>query len=162
VRSCGDCTFCCRPMAIEELQKPVGVLCQHCQPGVGCKIYLDRPPSCVSFECAWLTSDQIPEDWRPDKIRAMVVGNDEHVLTMWVTYMDKMTREARILADALVEQGNVVLLAEGQKRKALVPQKMAGSNPFIQIVNKGFNGEEVVVEVPAEIGGQRIVVKRHS
>jgi hypothetical protein len=149
-------------MAIEELRKPVGVLCEHCQPGVGCKIYEDRPPSCRGFECAWLTSEMLPEEWRPDKIKAMVVGNGDEVLTMWVTYLDKMTREAKLLANALVEQGNIVLLAEGKdKRKALVPRGMAGSHPLIQIVNKSYDGEEVMVEVPAEVGGQRIIVKRH-
>ena len=42
-RTCGDCTLCCKVMAIEELAKPVGTWCPHCKPGRGCRIYPDRP-----------------------------------------------------------------------------------------------------------------------
>jgi hypothetical protein len=163
VRSCGDCTFCCKPLAIEELQKPAGILCGHCKPGVGCGIYPDRPEACRGFQCAWLTTDILPEDWRPDKIKAMVVGGAEaKVLTMWVSYFDRLTKEARLLADALVAEGNMVILAEGDKRRALVPKSFAGENPYVQIVNKALDGRETVLEVPVEVGGQQVVVRRKT
>jgi hypothetical protein len=42
-RSCGDCTLCCKVMAVEALGKPAGSWCSHCKPGRGCLIYETRP-----------------------------------------------------------------------------------------------------------------------
>jgi hypothetical protein len=42
-RACGDCTLCCKVMAIEALAKPAGSWCRHCKPGQGCAIYAERP-----------------------------------------------------------------------------------------------------------------------
>lgn len=44
--------------------------------GKGCTIYADRPPSCASFQCAWLAGTlpgmpSTPEN-RPDKVHAVV------------------------------------------------------------------------------------------
>ena len=53
-RACGDCTLCCKVMAIEELAKPAGQWCRHCKPGRGCLIYDSRPAECSAFDCLWL------------------------------------------------------------------------------------------------------------
>ncbi|MGM4958232.1 hypothetical protein ACT4MK_23450 [Bradyrhizobium barranii] len=42
-RACGDCTLCCKVMAIEALAKLAGSWCRHCKPGQGCAIYAERP-----------------------------------------------------------------------------------------------------------------------
>jgi Fe-S-cluster containining protein len=50
-RACGDCTLCCKFMAIEELEKRAGAWCVHCEPGTGCRIYAQRPGECRTFDC---------------------------------------------------------------------------------------------------------------
>jgi hypothetical protein len=62
-RECGDCTLCCKVMAIEELAKPASLWCSHCKPGRGCLIYANRPAECESFSCRWLVDEQLDQLW---------------------------------------------------------------------------------------------------
>jgi hypothetical protein len=71
VRSCGECTACCKTHYIEELQKPQGQWCIHCSVGVGCKIYDRRPEECRRYACEWLKGSGF-ESERPDKIGVVV------------------------------------------------------------------------------------------
>jgi hypothetical protein len=65
-RACGTCSLCCKLIEIEELHKPEGKWCPHCEPGKrGCLIYEDRPPSCRGFHCGWLQSDSFGSEWKP-------------------------------------------------------------------------------------------------
>jgi hypothetical protein len=65
-RACGSCSLCCKLLRIEELDKPAGVWCPHCQAGLGgCKIYGVRPGPCRSFHCAWLINPELGPEWRP-------------------------------------------------------------------------------------------------
>lgn len=70
-RICGGCTACCKTHGIEELRKPPGRWCRHCNIGRGCSIYKDRPKSCRVYACSWLQGVGRDED-RPDKIN--IVG----------------------------------------------------------------------------------------
>jgi hypothetical protein len=74
--SCGDCDLCCRLLAIEELGKAAGPLCDHY---VGaCAIYEDRPASCRGFRCQWLKSESLAPafrmepEWRPDRANLVI------------------------------------------------------------------------------------------
>lgn len=65
-RECGPCTLCCKLLAVQELQKPVGKYCKHAKFGCGCQIYADRPSTCQSFECLWVADDEaIPVKFHP-------------------------------------------------------------------------------------------------
>lgn len=64
-RKCGACTLCCTTLAVPELDKPNGVRCVHLT-DEGCGIYEDRPPSCRTFECAWLRGGGDGIYQRPD------------------------------------------------------------------------------------------------
>jgi Fe-S-cluster containining protein len=135
-------------MGIPELNKDNGVWCPHCKPGIGCGIYADRPSSCQEFQCAWLMG-LMPEDCRPDRLKAMVTSTDGKVITIWVDSMDRINKTVRTIADNLVRRGRLVILAEGKKnRRALVPRGMTDSdNPLVQIVEKMLDGQEVTHEV---------------
>ena len=67
-RSCGTCVACCKVMSIDvpSLQKPAGVLCQHCT-GSGCGIYARRPEPCQTYYCLWRRVPTMPDELRPDK-----------------------------------------------------------------------------------------------
>ena len=68
-RSCGDCTLCCKVMAVDAIKKPANKWCQHvCK--AGCEIYEERPQDCIDFECGWLQGAFEDRD-RPDKVKVV-------------------------------------------------------------------------------------------
>jgi hypothetical protein len=71
-RTCGSCTLCCKILGIVELDKPQGRWCAVCKPGVGCQAYDQRPQSCRDFSCAWLTSDFVPDELKPDRSKVVL------------------------------------------------------------------------------------------
>ena len=72
-RSCENCTLCCKVMGIAELAKPRGQVCTHCDWGQGCKIYAGRPGACVDFDCSYLLSPALGDEWKPTTAH-MVLG----------------------------------------------------------------------------------------
>lgn len=64
-RSCANCTLCCKLLGIAELQKPRGTVCDHCDWGQGCRIYARRPGACRDFDCSYLLSPALGEEWKP-------------------------------------------------------------------------------------------------
>ncbi|GLH81337.1 hypothetical protein SSBR45G_62460 [Bradyrhizobium sp. SSBR45G] len=76
---CGDCTMCCKIMAIEQLGKPAHAWCPHCQPRRGCTIYRDRPAECAAFSCLWLMNDLLDHDWKPSKARFVLTTSDDGI-----------------------------------------------------------------------------------
>lgn len=76
---CGSCTMCCRVLGIREIKKKPNAWCPHCAVGSGCKIYEERPPSCIEFECIWLQSQdrenpkqRLPASLRPDRCKVVL------------------------------------------------------------------------------------------
>lgn len=76
---CGSCTACCRVYAIPALDKRAGDWCTHCDVGVGCRIYADRPPACHDFKCLWLQSqerenpaERLAPELRPDRCKVVL------------------------------------------------------------------------------------------
>ncbi|MBR0869257.1 hypothetical protein JQ633_02720 [Bradyrhizobium tropiciagri] len=78
-RRCGDCTLCCKVMAIEELAKPANAWCRHCKPGRGCVIYDDRPAECRSFSCVWLINQLLEDHWRPNKSKLVLTTSEDGI-----------------------------------------------------------------------------------
>lgn len=76
-RSCGTCTLCCKVMRIDELNKPKGTWCSHCNPGVGCNIYEERPDECRSFYCGYRFSHELGEHWFPASCKIVSVVESE-------------------------------------------------------------------------------------
>jgi hypothetical protein len=67
-RKCAACTGCCTVLAIEELDKPAGVPCQHLSSdGGGCGIYETRPKACREYDCGWRLGVGTLEQ-RPDRM----------------------------------------------------------------------------------------------
>ena len=70
---CGGCTMCCKLLGIEELSKPPSKWCSHCEIGKGCKVYEERPKSCVEFSCLWLNGFSDKPELRPDGLKVVFV-----------------------------------------------------------------------------------------
>ena len=66
-RSCGDCTLCCKLPPVPALKKEGHEWCKHCDIGMGCKIYKDRPLDCQAFECFWHAGLTL-EEYKPNKV----------------------------------------------------------------------------------------------
>ena len=71
-RQCGDCSLCCKVLGIPELEKPKDSWCPNFAPGIGCRIYADRPPSCRNFNCRWLTDPTMGPEWKPSLCKMVV------------------------------------------------------------------------------------------
>jgi hypothetical protein len=78
-KACGDCTLCCKVMAIEQLAKPANSWCPHCKPGRGCLIYAARPAECRTFSCLWLTDDRLDQRWKPSKSRLVLTTSQDGI-----------------------------------------------------------------------------------
>lgn len=70
-RVCGECSLCCKLPRIEQLEKPEGKWCSHCNAGKGCKIYESRPQVCRDFKCFWLAG-HLSEAWYPPNAKLLV------------------------------------------------------------------------------------------
>lgn len=88
---CADCDGCCRVFAVEGVNKPFGIPCQHLGAtpvGHGCRIYAERPPECARYVCLWLDSQRRPEvEALPDELRP----NISHVVLGWPWGIDRET-----------------------------------------------------------------------
>lgn len=105
MRTCGECTLCCKIPAIEGL-KATNTWCKHVCAG-GCSIYPERPKVCREFECWWLTHPEMPDNMRPDKVDFYVVGKDEDSLlrvmvndvhpTAWLGRLEALRKKYHLL-----------------------------------------------------------------
>jgi hypothetical protein len=112
-RRCGDCSMCCKLPGIDAVEKPEGVWCRHCAPGRGgCLIYEQRPVSCRTFYCDWISDAALGDEWRPLNCKMIVhtersadrlaVHVDPNYPGAWrrEPYYGQLKRWARAAADA--------------------------------------------------------------
>jgi hypothetical protein len=78
-RQCGDCTLCCKVMAIEELTKRANIWCPHCEPRRGCLVYASRPVECRSFDCLWLIDARFGQHWKPNKSKLVLTTSQDGI-----------------------------------------------------------------------------------
>ena len=64
---CNGCTICCKVLDIPWMDSPVGFYCKECEPGVGCRIWEDRPEECKTFKCSYYKVKNCNKNLRPDK-----------------------------------------------------------------------------------------------
>jgi hypothetical protein len=83
---CGECSLCCKVMAVHSIAKPAGRWCEHCVPGSGCSIYAARPQDCRDFRCYWLLVDGPPE-LRPDRVH-MVIADVDRAKRAFLIHVD--------------------------------------------------------------------------
>jgi hypothetical protein len=126
-RSCEGCTACCKLTAVQALNKPPSVWCEHCDKGVGCNIYETRPDECRVFYCGWVTNPVISEAWRPEKSKMVIIFATKRI----AIYVDKDRRDAwrkapyitdiRNWAAQAVSQNADVIVYEGLERIRVYP-----------------------------------------
>ena len=89
-RECGSCNFCCKLVPIPALKKDSNEWCSHCDIGVGCKIYKDRPLDCQAFSCAYAMG-MTSEKFKPDKVGFYISMDsvNDILLGMFKVYTEK-------------------------------------------------------------------------
>jgi hypothetical protein len=116
--SCGTCNACCKAFAIPELKK-AGEWCKHCNIGVGCRIYENRPEACITFECLWLHSqrnnierDRLGPHMRPDKCKVMFSATtNPNVISAIPTHgANVYSGPVKELIDLIVKNGMAVVV----------------------------------------------------
>lgn len=116
MRTCGQCTLCCKIYSVEELNKPKDTPCNLCT-NKGCSIYSFRPNTCRIFECFWLKTPEVPDHYRPDKLGLLVDGNKGDNLLKVMLDPDKPTAAQSELGkeflDLLVRGGNNLVIVLG-------------------------------------------------
>jgi hypothetical protein len=128
-RQCGDCTLCCKVMAIEELAKPAGTWCQYCKPGRGCLNYSGRPGECRSFSCLWLTDERFGHHWKPNKSKLVLTTSEDGIeIRCDPGFPDAWRREPfrseiAKLASAGETHDVTVLVIVGQKMTLVTPDR---------------------------------------
>jgi hypothetical protein len=78
-KSCVGCDLCCRLYEIEELAKPVHASCVHARVGGGCGIHGLHPMTCRTFQCLWLSMDDLGPEWKPS-IAGFILRAEENSL----------------------------------------------------------------------------------
>jgi len=124
-RECGDCTLCCKLLAIPELGKRKDVWCPNCdQSGNKCMVYETRPDSCRAFDCLWLHGYGGEELW-PRKSH-IVMGTTINEECNLVLYVDKFYKDAwrkepwdSFINSFLKKTGKKVFIVCGDKRTVL-------------------------------------------
>lgn len=71
-RLCDGCTLCCRVLEATTLNKPMGVLCQHCIVGQGCGIRETRGRECRDYHCGWLLDGSLGPEWHPETAHIVI------------------------------------------------------------------------------------------
>lgn len=132
MKTCGECTLCCKIVSLPELEKPANVPCHHCVLKKGCAIYDTRPQGCRDYTCLWLISAQQPDAWRPDKTHLYVEKGSE-VMTVRVDTDHPSAWQqppGQEVVEHLLTRGYHVLIAVGRQLTFLaspinpVPRKL--------------------------------------
>ena len=125
-RSCENCTLCCKVLGIPALEKPRGTVCTHCDWGQGCKIYARRPGACADFDCSYLLSPALGDEWKPTTAHLVLGYMTEADIILIYTDPDHSAawREepynSRIKTWAASTAKGYVLIWEGSRALALL------------------------------------------
>jgi len=151
-RACGDCSLCCKLMAIDELGKPAGSWCGDCKPGRGCVVYEVRPAECRTFDCLWLTDPRFGEHWKPNQSRLVLTASADGIEVRCDPNSPDAWRKEPIRSEIerLAEAGELhdvtVLVIAGERMTLITPGREfdLGAVGEHQRIVREFEGNRVV------------------
>lgn len=131
MRTCGECRLCCNVFPLPALDKPEGSWCRLLGPG-GCTVHeLGKPEVCSQYACYWLDHENLPEEFRPDRVGMVVtesgtVAVGGHVLPILVITLatpdaDRGPAAQAMLGDFLAA-GMAALLLHGPDMRIVYDQ----------------------------------------
>lgn len=129
MRSCGECSLCCKLPAVGSLGKPLWEWCKHCSTRMACDIYEDRPNDCRKYDCLWLANPAFPEELWPKRSkvvfeplklsRTVLVLVDPDCPAAWqkkqvLLAIDKLLTEGVSVVITQKRQATIFILAQGR------------------------------------------------
>ena len=142
--TCTPCTVCCEVLKVDELDKPAGVRCEHCDPEKGCTIYDKRFPICREYQCLWLKGAFGPRtDLRPDQCGVIfqytecLIPNTLQVQA--IAIRDDISPLTRQAIDRMSETA-LVTLCYGQQRVVVGPKRKTDQLRQL-LAERGINTE---------------------
>ena len=135
---CGDCTACCTMYPIESINKPINSPCPNCDRG--CLIWETKPQTCHDYECAYLQSENLPVELRPDKCGIIFDKKNDRIFTGTIVTGVAVKKIAKDQIRNFLQQGFSVIL--------LKPEE----SPFV-IPTQGSSGEKVYKEFKEVVNG---------
>lgn len=130
-RSCGECTKCCEGWLTGDAYghsfyagKPCHFFCK------GCTIYADRPVDpCQTYECEWLTNNELPGWMRPDLCQAVITKKEHQGVHYYDLVETGQTLESNVLSWfilwALNSQKNILYRIKNAPTKIGSPEFLA-------------------------------------
>ncbi len=160
-RECGTCTLCCKLMVVKELQKPPMKWCEHCDVGVGCGIYENRPKECRQFFCLYLLDENLGEHWNPLKSKMVLSYEPDHNLFAIHVDPGRMDgwrkepyySEIKSWAGPVTESKGLVVVNQVTGVTAVVPDReidlgiVEQNQTIVTALKTGPNGREFDVSV---------------
>lgn len=127
-KQCGDCSLCCKLMAIPELNKPRDSWCDHVIKKHGCGIYETRPGACRAFQCLWLADPRLPAEWKPNKCKFLMVSKGQGELAVHPDVPGAWRSEPyqsglRAMARAGEAQGGLIVIIENGESTVLLADR---------------------------------------
>jgi hypothetical protein len=148
-------------MEIATLGKPPGSWCGHCNPKSGCTIYGERPEECRQFNCLYLVSGEIGEEWKPSRSRIVLVtdqGGNRIIAHVDPTHPDAWKRrpyyqQLKDWAARSVSFRGQVIAAVGRRMYMIFPDR------DVDLGTVGLDEFIAVNEMPTPSGIRREAVK---
>lgn len=139
MRICGPCRACCVVFPLPVLDKPAYEPCRHLCAG-GCAIHRQgQPEVCREYTCCWLDHEELPEEYRPDRVGMVVTESGEITVgdrTLPVLVANLLSRDAdqgagaRAMLDGFSAAGLVALVVDGPDLRIIYDQeRFAGISP---------------------------------
>jgi hypothetical protein len=123
---CGGCTLCCKLLKIPQLNKPGGLDCHYCTPGVGCSIWKNHPSDCRDFVCLWHSNPEFPDEFRPDQCGVIFEPGGEKIMLANVDpgrpdiWLQGLAR--KFIENCLESRITVVIMTGSEKRFLLAEE----------------------------------------
>lgn len=124
MRRCGACRLCCKVFPVAATEKPGDEWCKFAC-NAGCAIHEQGLPDvCREYACYWLEHDEMPDDFRPDRIGIVVteagtVTFGEETLPVVLLNQSYPEAHTRRKAQTLIAQfkalGMVAMILHGEQ-----------------------------------------------
>lgn len=130
-RQCGDCSLCCKVLAVPEVFSPAGQWCKHFRAGSGCDIHQLRPKSCREFSCVWLAETWLDDSWKPSvskfvltweyEGKCLTIIPDTKLLGSWKA--EPYYTVIKKLAERHLSENRVIMILEPTRRILVLPDQ---------------------------------------
>jgi hypothetical protein len=151
-RACGDCTLCCKVMAIEDIAKPAGQWCRHYKPGRGCLVFDTRPAECRAFNCLWLVDERFGPHWKPSRSKIVLTASGDGIeIRCDPGFPDAWRKQPY--------RGEIGKLAASGETHDVTVLVIAGKRMILVASDREFDLGEVEADerIVREYGGNRVV-----